>query len=55
LFTYLFIFKIYNEEKLNLINPKIKEEKREIGSIKASVYWQYIKAGGNTILSLLLR
>ncbi len=42
-----FFFKISNKEKLNSINPKIKEEKREIGSIKATVYWKYIKAGGN--------
>jgi hypothetical protein len=56
LFIYLFyFFKISNEEKIHLINPKIKEEKREIGSIEATVYWQYIKAGGNTFLSSLLR
>jgi hypothetical protein len=55
-FVNLFIFlKISNEEKFDLTNPKIKEEKREIGSIKATVYWQYIKAGGNTFLSSLLR
>ncbi len=52
---FIYFLKISDEEKLDLTNPKIQEEKREIGSIEATVYWQYIKAGGNTFLSSLLR
>ncbi|CAG2104061.1 unnamed protein product, partial [Medioppia subpectinata] len=38
------------KNKKPMIEPKICDEKREIGSIEGRVYWEYIKAGAGPLL-----
>jgi hypothetical protein len=35
---------------VEIIDPKIEEENKSVGSISAGVYWNYLRAGAGPIL-----